>query len=72
MRAALAPQKFDPDAHMATWRSFKEAVETHDDADELKKLSDELVHWNCAYQQALGVRECTATADEQPRAPSKP
>ena len=24
----------------------------------------ELVHWNCAYQEALGIAECTSTHDE--------
>lgn len=66
MRAALTAKKFDAAAHLATWQAFAEAVEHGDDADELKKLSEELVHWNCAYQQALGIRECTASADEQP------
>ena len=67
MRARLTAAKFDPEAYMATWTAFFEAVEAGDDAGELKKLSDELVHWNCGYQQALGVRECTATADELAR-----
>jgi hypothetical protein len=66
MRAALSAQKFDAAAHLATWQAFAEAVDAGDDKDELQKLRDELVHWNCAYQQALGVRECTATADERP------
>lgn len=66
MRAALPT--FDPEAHVAAWHSFAEAVAgPDDDPDERKRLSAELVHWNCAYQQALGVRECTATADERAR-----
>jgi hypothetical protein len=64
MRLQLADQKFDPDAHMASWGAFVEAVEVGVDKDELKRLSEDLTHWNCAYQRALGVRECTATADE--------
>ncbi len=55
---------FDASAHMAAWQSFAEAVDAGDEAVELKRLSDELVQWNCAYQQALGIRECTATVDE--------
>ncbi|MBK7827307.1 hypothetical protein [Nannocystis sp.] len=68
MRARLADQKFDADAHVASWTAFVEAVDAGVDEVEIKRLSDDLVHWNCAYQQALGVRECTATADE----PAKP
>jgi hypothetical protein len=55
---------FDATAHMAAWQAFSEAVGASESPDELRRLSDELVHWNCAYQQALGIRECTATADE--------
>ena len=69
MRARLADQKFDAEAHMANWSAFVEAVDVGVDADEIKRLSDDLVHWNCAYQQALGVRECTATADELAKKP---
>ena len=66
MRAAIRDPSFDPEAHVAAWQHFAEAVEPAEpDPDELKKLSAELVHWNCAYQQALGIRECTATADER-------
>lgn len=59
---------FDPITHMAVWQAFYEAVGIRESPDELRRLSDELVHWNCAYQQALGIRECTATADERPSA----
>lgn len=64
MRARLADKKFDAEAHMANWNAYVEAVELGVDTDEIKRLSDDLVHWNCAYQQALAIRECTATADE--------
>ncbi len=64
MRAAIRDPGFDPEAHVAAWSHFAELAEAGDDPDELKKLSAELVQWNCAYQQALGIRECTATADE--------
>lgn len=56
--------EFDATAHTAAWHAFSEAVGASESPDELGRLSDELVHWNCAYQQALGIRECTATADE--------
>ena len=69
MEARLAPRGFDRRAHLAAWDAFVAAVDDGDDDDELRRLSDELVHWNCAYQQALGIRECTATQDEPPRAP---
>jgi hypothetical protein len=55
---------FDASAHMAAWQAFSEAVGASESPDELGRLRDELVHWNCAYQQALDIRECTATADE--------
>lgn len=72
MRSLLAAQKFDAEAHMANWSAFVEAVDVGVDTDEIKRLSEDLVHWNCAHQQALGIRECTATADEVARAPIKP
>ena len=65
MRAAIRDPAFVPATHVATWQHFAEAAEQADDPEELKKLSAELVQWNCAYQQALGIRECTATVDEQ-------
>lgn len=71
MRAAIRDPAFDPEAHIAAWQHFAEAAEQADDPEELKKLSTELVHWNCAYQQTLGIRECTSTADEQAK-PAKP
>lgn len=67
MRTALSAQKFDAAAYMTTWQAFAEAVDSADDVDEIKKHSDELVHWNCAFQQSLGIRECTSSADEAPR-----
>lgn len=70
MRAAIHDPAFDPAAHVASWQHFAEAAEQGDDPEELKKLSAELVQWNCAYQQTLGIRECTATVDEQ-AAPAK-
>ena len=74
MRAAIRDPAFVPATHVATWQHFAEAAEQADDPEELKKLSAELVQWNCAYQQALGIRECTATVDEQAAAagPTKP
>ena len=74
MRAAIRDPAFDPEAHLATWSQLAEAAELADDPAELKKLSAELVHWNCAYQQTLGIRECTSTADEvaKPAKPAKP
>jgi hypothetical protein len=64
MPGLLKLPEFDATAHMAAWQAFSEAVGAGESPDELRRLSDELVHWNCAYQQALGIRECTATADE--------
>jgi hypothetical protein len=65
MRAAIRDPGFDPEAHVAAWQQFADSVEAAEpEPDELKKLSADLVHWNCAYQQTLGIRECTATADE--------
>lgn len=72
MEARLAGRGFDRAAHLAAWDAFVVAVEEGEDAAEVKRLSDELVHWNCAYQEALGIRECTASQDEiaAPAAPA--
>lgn len=64
MRARLADKGFDADAYMATWEALLQASEAGDDPEELQRLSGELVHWNCAYQEALGIAECTSTHDE--------
>lgn len=59
----LADQRFDRAAHVEAWQAFAHAIDEKD-ADEAKRLSAELLQWNCAYQRALGLRECTASADE--------
>ncbi len=59
----LADQRFDRNAHVEAWNSFAHAIDEKDDA-EAKRLSAELLQWNCAYQRALGLRECTSSVDE--------
>ena len=61
----LADRGFNPTTHAATWRAYVEELEAGgDDMSELARLSEELVRWSCAYQDELGIRECTATVDE--------
>lgn len=65
MQARLGSEGFDRAHYLARWDSFVSAVDDGDDPEELARLSEELVHWNCAYQRALGIRECTSTVDER-------
>ncbi|MEZ4383081.1 MAG: hypothetical protein R3A79_17270 [Nannocystaceae bacterium] len=67
MAARLRGKDFAPERYLATWDALLEEVETGDDPGEIRRLSDELVFWNCAYQEALGIAECTYNRDEQPR-----
>jgi hypothetical protein len=66
MAARLVGKDFAKERYLATWDGLLEEVETGDDPGEIKRLSDELVFWNCAYQEALGIAECTWNRDEQP------
>lgn len=63
MSERLKAEAFDEAAHLQTWQAYQEAVE-HGDAADAKSHSEQLVQWNCAYQRALGIRECTSTVDE--------
>lgn len=63
MSQKLKDQGFDAAAHLQAWQGYGEAI-AEGDADEAKRLSAELVQWNCAYQRALAIRECTSSADE--------
>lgn len=63
MRETLAGQSFDADAHMADWASYLEAIEDLDVAG-ATAISERLVQWNCAYQEALGIAKCTVTDNE--------
>lgn len=64
MAEKLRGEGFDPAAHLQSWQAYQEAV-AEADADEAKKLSEDLVQWNCAYQRALKIRECTSSVDER-------
>ncbi|WAS94733.1 hypothetical protein [Nannocystis punicea] len=65
----LKGQGFDEAAHLQAWQAYGDAV-AEADADEARRLSADLVQWNCAYQRALAIRECTSSADEvSPAAP---
>lgn len=63
MSERLKAEGFDEAAHLQAWQAYQEAVE-HADAADARSHSDQLVQWNCAYQRALGIRECTSTVDE--------
>ncbi|MFO7563422.1 MAG: hypothetical protein R6X02_12325 [Enhygromyxa sp.] len=63
MREALSAEGFDADAYMADWHSYLEAVESGD-AETAAAVSARLVEWNCAYQERLGIAECTSSTDE--------
>ena len=59
----LAAQGFDADGYMADWDSYVIAIEGSD-ASGAATISERLVQWNCAYQEALGIAECSATSNE--------
>jgi hypothetical protein len=63
MREALSGKGFDADAHLEDWESYLEAVEAGD-AGLAGEISTRLIEWNCAYQEHLGIAECTSTANE--------
>lgn len=64
MREALSDRGFDADAHLEDWQHYLEAVEAGD-AELAAGISPRLIEWNCAYQEHLGIAECTSTADER-------
>ena len=64
MSARLSDAGFSGDAYLGTWDALLEEVDSGQDAGEIRRLSDELVRWNCAYQEALGIAECTWNRDE--------
>jgi hypothetical protein len=63
MRETLAGQGFDADAYMADWDSYLVAL-AGSDMSGAAVISERLVQWNCAYQEALGIAACTTTANE--------
>ncbi len=63
MTRRLAAEGFNEAAHLQAWQGYQDAV-TEADAADARTHSEQLVHWNCAYQRALGIRECTSTVDE--------
>jgi len=62
--AATLGADFDAGAYVADWNAWVEAIKRGDDIDAATALSDRLVEWNCAYQTALGIADCTASEDE--------
>ncbi len=64
MSARLGDAGFSADAYLGSWDALLEEVDSGQDAGEIRRLSDELVRWNCAYQEALGIAECTWNRDE--------
>lgn len=63
MTRRLAAEGFTEAAHLQAWQAYQDAVAEADPAD-ARAHSEQLVQWNCAYQRALGIRECTSTVDE--------
>jgi hypothetical protein len=63
MSERLADQGFDASAYMQDWADYREAV-VADDGPRASELSERLVSWNCEFQGALGIAECTDSADE--------
>jgi hypothetical protein len=54
---------FDRDAYRAAWATWIAAV-ADDDAAAGEAAASELTDWNCQYQAALGIAECTSSIDE--------
>lgn len=63
MRSALAASGFDADAHIDDWERYLDAVEAGDAA-LAAEISARLIEWNCAYQEHLGIAECTSSTNE--------
>lgn len=66
MSQKLKADGFDAAAHVQAWHDYGEAVADADPA-AARTVSADLVQWNCAYQRALAIRECTASVDEVAR-----
>ncbi|MCB9705170.1 MAG: hypothetical protein H6711_25070 [Myxococcales bacterium] len=62
--------KLSGERYLAAWEGLLQAVE-ESDSEEVQRLSDEVVAGNCAYQEALGIPECTWTHDQAAPKPSK-
>jgi hypothetical protein len=63
MTELLGEQGFDAEAYMQDWTDYRAAV-LADDGGRASELSENLVSWNCELQGALGIAECTDSADE--------
>ncbi len=68
MQLRLDDQGFLGEHYLATWDALLEEVDVGQDSGEIHRLSQELVRWNCSYQEQLGIAECTWNRDE----PQKP
>jgi hypothetical protein len=56
---------FDQDAYRQAWGDWITAI-INDDLAAGEAASGVLVDWNCQYQTALGIAECTDSIDEMP------
>ncbi|HLT38890.1 MAG TPA: hypothetical protein VK034_21530, partial [Enhygromyxa sp.] len=56
---------FDRDAYRQAWADWITAI-VDDDVAAAETASAVLVDWNCQFQAALGIAECTASIDEMP------
>ncbi len=54
---------FDGDAYLQAWADYRVAV-FEDDGGRASELSETLIEKNCEFQVALGIAECTDSADE--------
>ncbi|MFV8752480.1 hypothetical protein ACNOYE_18185 [Nannocystaceae bacterium ST9] len=63
MDELLADQGFVGSDYLARWSDYREAV-LADDPSAATEASTELIEWNCAMQDALGIAACTDSADE--------
>jgi hypothetical protein len=61
----LELEGFDQDAYRQAWADWIAAI-INDDAAAGEAASAVLVDWNCQFQTALGIAECTDSIDELP------
>lgn len=54
---------FDLDAYRDSWAAWIQAI-ADDDVAAGESASAEVTDWNCQYQAALGIAECTSSIDE--------
>lgn len=63
MRERMGDAGFDADAYLSDWEDYLVAVR-EGDSEGAAAISARLVEWNCAYQDRLGISECSSTSNE--------